>query len=244
MNKDQMNVAIQRLFEPLEISVSEKQFIQIYKYYTKLVEWNKVMNLTAITDADDFLKKHIYDSLLITKCFSLSGENKLIDVGTGAGFPGIPLKIFFPDLKVTLLDSLNKRINFLNEVIGELGLTDIRAIHGRAEDFGKMEEYREAYDLCVSRAVSQLNILSEYCIPFVRLNGYFIAYKSTGTDKEIAESSYAIECLGGSLEQIKDYSIENEMERRFVLINKVATTPEKYPRKAGKPQKSPLIAKL
>jgi 16S rRNA (guanine527-N7)-methyltransferase len=166
----------------------------------------------------------------------------VIDIGTGAGLPGIPLKILFPHIHITLLDSLNKRINFLNEVIEDLGLDYVETIHGRAEDFGKMEEYREAYDLCVSRAVSQLNILSEYCVPFVHTEGHFVAYKSHQTDEEIEAAKHAIEILGGEVVSVDDIMLNNEQQvvRRFVKVLKDSTTPSKYPRKAGKPQKSPL----
>ncbi len=153
----------------IDIVISEKQYNQIYKYYDLLVEWNRVMNLTAITDEIEFANKHILDSIMIQKAFDMTKVNKVIDIGTGAGLPGIPLKIVFPHISITLLDSLNKRINFLNEVVDRLELKDVETIHGRAEDYGKDAEYRERYDLCVSRAVSQLPILSEYCIPFVSI---------------------------------------------------------------------------
>lgn len=225
----------------INISLSEKQYKQIYKYYDLLVEWNKVMNLTAITDEVEFANKHIYDSVLIQQCFNMEHVTSVIDIGTGAGLPGIPLKIVFPHLKITLLDSLNKRINFLNRVVEELDLDDVETIHGRAEDFGKAEEYRELYDLCVSRAVSQLPVLSEYCIPFVKVEGHFVAYKSVATDEEIANGKKAIQVLGGHIEDVKEIKLlGEEVKRRFVIVKKDNNTPGKYPRKAGKPQKSPL----
>lgn len=224
-----------------KIELSENQYIQISKYYDLIVEWNKVMNLTAITDEVEFAYKHILDSILIVKAFDCSRIRRVIDIGTGAGLPGIPLKILFPELEITLLDSLNKRITFLNEVIRELNLKGIQTIHGRAEDFGQDKAYREQYDLCVSRAVSNLRTLSEYCMPYVRKNGFFIAYKSAQSDEEINESKMAIELLGGKLDQVMDIElIEEDTLRRFVLIHKIKNTKAIYPRKAGLPQKKPL----
>lgn len=225
----------------IDIVISDNQYNQIYKYYDLLIEWNKVMNLTAITDETSFASKHIFDSVLLYKSYDLNNIESVIDIGTGAGLPGIPLKIVFPHISIVLLDSLNKRINFLNEVIEVLELDEVETIHGRAEDFGKREEYREQFDLCVSRAVSQLNILSEYCIPFVKINGDFIAYKSIDTNDEIETSSNAIKTLGGEIKDIQEFDlVENKITRRFVIIHKNEETPIKYPRKAGKPQKSPL----
>lgn len=237
--------AIRKHLEPqlksIDIELSEKQYKQIYKYYDLLLEWNKVMNLTAITDEISFANKHIFDSVLICKFFDFSKIESVMDIGTGAGLPGIPLKIVFPHIQIALLDSLNKRIHFLNEVIEVLELDFVETIHGRAEDFGKREEYREQFDLCVSRAVSQLPILSEYCIPFVKVGGKFIAYKSIDTNEEIENSSSAIEILGGKISDISEIElVENMITRRFVTIDKVEATPIKYPRKAGKPQKNPL----
>lgn len=227
-------------FKSINLEISEKQYNQIYKYYDLLVDWNKVMNLTAITDEISFANKHIFDSVLLYKSFDLNKVESMIDIGTGAGLPGIPLKIVFPHLDITLLDSLNKRIHFLNEVIEVLELDYCETIHGRAEDFGQREEYREVYDLCVSRAVSQLPILSEYCIPFVKVGGQFIAYKSSDTNEEIENSSNAIKTLGGKISNISEIELEDKITRRFVMIDKIETTPIKYPRKAGKPQKTPL----
>lgn len=236
---------IRKQLEPqlksINITISDKQYNQIYKYYDLLVEWNKVMNLTAITDEVSFANKHIFDSVLIYKSFDLNKVESVIDIGTGAGLPGIPLKIVFPHIEIALLDSLNKRIHFLNEVIEVLELDFVETIHGRAEDFGKREEYREVFDLCVSRAVSQLPILSEYCIPFVKVGGHFIAYKSIDTNEEIENSGNAINILGGKITDVNEIElVENEITRRFVTIEKINETPIKYPRKAGKPQKTPL----
>lgn len=225
----------------LDIELSELQVSQFIKYYEILVEWNSFMNLTGITEYDEVVVKHFIDSLLIVKAFDLSGKKSLIDVGTGAGFPGIPLKIIYPDMEVVLLDSLNKRIKFLNEVISQLGLTKIETIHGRAEDFGRDKTYREKFDLCVSRAVANLAILSEYCIPFVKKNGYFIPFKSGKIADEVEEAKKAVKLLGGKLEEVKALMLPTtDIERSFVMIQKKENTNKLYPRSAGKPSKEPL----
>lgn len=233
---------IDRYVSTISIALNEKQYIQIYKYYQSLVEWNQVMNLTAITDEVEFAQKHVMDSILIHRIFDMNKVESMIDIGTGAGLPGLVLKIVFPHINVLLVDSLHKRISFLNEMIEVLELENITAIQGRAEDMGKDMKYREQFDLCVSRAVSQLPILSEYCLPFVRLNGNFIAYKSVTTDDEIKDSYFAIEELGGKIEAIHDVElIKGDIMRRFVITSKVNETISKYPRKAGIPQKRPLV---
>lgn len=224
------------------IHLNEEQKRQFIRYYELLVEWNKVMNLTGITDFEEVLLKHFADSLSIVKGMDMEKIATCIDVGTGAGFPGIPLKIAFPHMKITLLDSLNKRLNFLNEVIKELGLEGIEILHGRAEDGAKKEEYREQYDLSVSRAVSRLACLCEYCMPYVKEGGYFISYKSGKASEEIAEAGKAIQVLGGRLEKEVDFKLyETDMERALVVIKKVKSTPKKYPRKAGTPAKEPIL---
>lgn len=225
----------------LGITLTDKQRQQFDKFYELLVEWNKVMNLTGITEYEEVNEKHFVDSLSIVKAIDMESVESVIDVGTGAGFPGIPLKIAFPHLKVVLLDSLNKRINFLNEVIAELGLTDIKTIHGRAEDYAKQTEYREKFDLCVSRAVANLSTLSEYCLPYVSVDGMFVPYKSGEIDEELENSKKAVKILGGKIENVVKFQLPGtEIGRSFVKIRKIANTNKKYPRKAGLPAKEPL----
>ena len=225
--------------EKLGISISEEQREQFISYYEMLIEKNKVMNLTAITDFDEVIEKHFIDSLNLFRFADLKADKTIIDMGTGAGFPGIPLKIAFPNLKITLADSLNKRILFLNDVISELGLTDIDTVHGRAEDLAKDKIYRENYDICVSRAVANLSTLSEYCLPFVKIGGQFISYKSGDCDEEINNAKSAIFLLGGRLNQIQKFEM-NDNSRSFVIIDKVNGTSKQYPRTAGLPSKKPL----
>lgn len=233
--------------EQLSITLSGEQKQQFLTYYEYLVEKNKVMNLTAITEYEEVITKHFLDSLAVVKtsCFKpekLAGK-RLIDIGTGAGFPGIPLKIAFPELEILLLDSLNKRINFLNEVTEMLGLTKINTVHGRAEDYAKQKGYRESFDFCVSRAVANLSTLSEYCIPFVKQGGCFISYKSGSVDQELIQAEKAVKILGGQREEVvRFFLVDTDMDRSFVVIRKAKPTPKKYPRKAGLPSKEPLGA--
>ncbi len=230
--------------EELEIKLSDEQINQFINYYDLLIEWNKVMNLTAITDFNEVINKHFLDSLLLKREINMSNNLSLIDVGTGAGFPGIPLKIAFPNIEVVLLDSLNKRISFLNEVIDELELKRIKTIHGRAEDYGRDPLYRENFDLCVSRAVSNLVSLSEYCIPFIKTGGKFISYKSESVDSELNDSKKAIELLGGQLIKKSVIRLPNtDIDRAFIIIEKTKSTPKRYPRKAGTPTKEPILNK-
>lgn len=227
----------------LHIEISEEQKNQFLTYYNLLVEWNSFMNLTAITDFDEVMKKHFIDSVSLIKAVPDIAEKKytLIDIGTGAGFPGIPLKIVFSDLKIILLDSLNKRVSFLNEVISRLHLLEIKAIHGRAENFAKRKEFRECFDICVSRAVANLSTLSEYCIPFVKRNGYFISYKSEKITEEFEKAGKAIKLMGGSYEkQIEFYLPDSNIYRNLFMVKKISNTPLKYPRKEGIPSKEPI----
>lgn len=220
-------------------TLTEQQFDSFIRYYELLVSWNEKMNLTAITEFSDVLSKHFLDSLSVIKIIDLNNVSSLIDIGTGAGFPGIPIKIMYPDLQVTLLDSLQKRIGFLNTVIDDLKLDNITAIHGRAEDFAKPDKLRESFDVCVSRAVSNLSSLTELCMPFVKIGGCFIPYKSEKANDELSNASNAIKILGGECENTISFSIDNN-ERTLLLLRKVSATPKKYPRKAGTPVKDPL----
>lgn len=230
-----------RGLEELGINYTNDNIEKFLKYYNILIERNKVMNLTAITEFDDVVSKHFLDSLSIVKVMDLSNIENMIDVGTGAGFPGIPIKIMFPDIKMTLLDSLNKRVKFLGDVAEELEFDKIDMYHGRAEELGRNTEHREKYDLCVSRAVANLSSLSEYCLPFVKVNGRFISYKSGDCDKEIIESENAVNKLSGSIEKVEKFNLPySDISRSFVSIVKVKKISDSYPRKSGIPVKKPL----
>lgn len=228
-----------------KVILNDTQLEQFDKYYEILIEKNKVMNLTAITEREDVILKHFIDSIALAGYYDFSNKNiKVIDVGTGAGFPGIPLKIAFPDIDLTLYDSLNKRINFLNEVIDTIGLdkNTCVALHGRAEEGGRNKDMREKYDLVVSRAVANMAVLSEYCIPFVRQGGYFIPYKTSKVDEELESAKKAISILGGKIENTKKIVLpDSDIGRSFVFIKKIKPTPKTYPRKAGTANKQPLV---
>ena len=240
MIMDIKNLLISKAKE-IGVKVSPAQAEQFQIYLDLLLERNTVMNLTAITDPEEAVLKHFVDSLSIVKVNGFDNVTSIIDVGTGAGFPGIPLKIVFPEIKITLLDSLNKRIKFLNAVIDELELENIETIHGRAEDFSKKEDYREQYDLCVSRAVANLATLSEYCLPYVKVGGCFIPYKSGEIDEELNNSKKAVQILGGKIEEVVKFQLpDTDIGRSFVKIKKNKNTAKKYPRKAGLPAKEPL----
>ena len=229
--------------EELGIVLTQEQFEQFGLYYDLLIEWNSFMNLTSITDWDEVIVKHFLDSLSIVKAVSNMTQvsYSLIDVGTGAGFPGIPIKIAFPNTKVVLLDSLNKRINFLNEVIDKLGLRSIETYHGRAEDFGHNEKFRESFDICVSRAVANLSVLSEICIPFVKEGGIFVSYKSEKSGEECELADNAIKVLSGKLKDNINFNLPlSDLNRNLLVIEKIGSTSKKYPRKAGVPSKNPL----
>ena len=218
--------------------IQKKQFTDFYEY---LVEKNKVMNLTGITEFQEVLVKHFLDSLACVKAVDMSRIKRIMDIGTGAGFPGVPLKIAFPHLEACLLDSLKKRVNFLEETFQMLKLENITAIHGRAEEYAKNKQYRETYDLCVSRAVSNLATLSEYCLPYVKTGGYFISYKSGTVQEELEQAQKAVKILGGKIQDVVYFQLpDSEIQRSLVVIEKIKATPGRYPRKAGTPLKEPL----
>lgn len=223
------------------ISMSEKQIGQFERFYHLLIEKNKVMNLTSITEEDEVIEKHFIDSLACCRVIEMNRINSLIDIGTGAGFPGIPLKIVYPEISVVLLDSLNKRVKFLKEVIESLGLSGVEAVHGRAEDIARKAEYRGNFDLAVSRAVANLSTLSEYCIPFVKVNGFFVSYKAGKGLEEIKNIDSCMGALGSKIMQVDQFQLPGEDSLRVLIkIKKCKGTAKIYPRKAGVPSKSPL----
>ncbi len=245
-NQDSLRTGLKEL----GIEAEEYQLEQLDRFYELLIEWNQKMNLTAITDYEEVVKKHFLDSLSLVKIYHLQEAEKdgktirILDMGTGAGFPGIPLRIFFPGAEYVLMDSLNKRIRFLDEVICRLELTGITAIHARAEEYGRKEEYREQFDLCVSRAVARLNSLAEYCLPFVKRGGYFIPYKSGRAGEEMEEADYAIARLGARrIREVTFLLPGSDIERTLIAIQKTGQTPAAYPRAGSKPLKAPLIKK-
>lgn len=222
------------------IELSEYQLEQFINYYDLLIEKNKVMNLTTITEPREVISKHFIDSLSLAKIYSLSDEN-VIDIGTGAGFPGIPLKIVYPNINVTLFDSLKKRLNFLDEVITKLNLSKISTLHGRAEDYGRDTKYREQFDICVSRAVAKLPILIELCVSFIKKGGYFISYKSGNIEEEINLAQNALNVLKTGISRKEVFMLPGtDMQRSLLLMKKMAETPKGYPRLAGKAIKNPL----
>ena len=224
----------------LHINLNDIKCKQLIQYYKLLIEWNEKINLTSITDYKDVVVKHFIDSLSIVNSIDMNAEYSLIDIGTGAGFPGIPLKIVFPMLDVVLVDSLDKRVKFLNIVIKELGLKNIKAVHARAEEFGH-SNYRETFDICVTRAVANLAVVSEYCLPLVSVGGYFVAYKSADIKNEIFDSEIAIEELGGAIEDVDIFTLpDTDIERSLIRIYKDFETPDKYPRRNGVPLKKPI----
>lgn len=228
----------------LGMDLNKNQLEQFEMYYDLLIEWNSFMNLTAITEYEEVIQKHFLDSLSLIKSYQIKSGDTLLDMGTGAGFPGIPLKIAYPELNVLLMDSLNKRINFLNEVIKRLDLKNISAMHGRAEEQARKIDFREKFDLVVSRAVARTASLAELCLPYVKKGGYFIPYKSGKVMEELEEAEYALECLGGKLDEKVTFTLPNtDMERSLIRIKKVKETPKSYPRAGGKPLNMPLIRK-
>ncbi|WP_010197879.1 16S rRNA (guanine(527)-N(7))-methyltransferase RsmG [Bacillus sp. m3-13] len=237
MNKEQFI----SLLEEKGISLSSQQLSQFDTYYKLLVEWNEKMNLTAITDEEEVYLKHFYDSITASFYVDLNQELSLCDVGAGAGFPSIPLKICFPNLKVTIVDSLNKRITFLQNLANELGLKNVHFVHDRAETFGKNADYREKFDLVTARAVARLSVLSELCLPLVKEGGMFVPMKAAAASDELEKGKKALQILGGKLEKVHSFSLPlEESERNILIINKIKSTPKKYPRKPGTPNKQPL----
>lgn len=240
MEQDRFSDLLMLDMKLLGINLEKKQMEQFYQYMNLLIEWNEKINLTAITEPEDIIKKHFVDSITIAPY--IKDTNNLIDVGTGAGFPGIPLKILNDSINITLLDSLNKRLIFLNEVISKLNLNNIKTQHARAEEAGINKEFREKYDIAVSRAVAPLNILVEYLLPFVKVGGNVICMKANSVDEEVKIAQNAIKILGGKVEKIEEFILPNtDIGRTIIVIKKIKNTPNKYPRKAGTPAKQPII---
>lgn len=239
MKKEEFKKVLYEKTKQIGIELTEEQLEKFYLYMNILLEWNEKINLTAITNEEEIILKHFVDSLTINKY--IEDSKSLIDVGTGAGFPGIPIKILRQDLKITLLDSLNKRINFLNEVIEKLELKNIECIHGRAEEFGKNKNYREKYDISTSRAVANMSTLSEYLIPFVKIGGKVLAMKGDKAEEELEEAKKAIKLLGGKVENIDNFYLPNsDIKRSIIIIKKIEKTEMKFPRKPGMPAKEPI----
>ena len=224
------------------VELSDAQLEQFEIFYKLVVEWNEKINLTAITDEKEFAVKHIIDSISLWNKEKFSSVKKVIDVGTGAGFPGIPLKIFKPELEIVLLDSLSKRVEFLKKVVAELNLQNVICVHGRAEDFAKQKNFREQFDLATTRAVARLNIIAEYCLPFVKVGGTFAALKGKKFAEEIAEAKSAVKILGGGEINFAEKILPDLPDKRAVIyIDKIKSTQKKFPRKAGTPVKNPLL---
>ena len=239
MKKEEFKKVLYEKVKKIGIELTEEQLEKFYLYMNILLEWNEKINLTAITNEEEIILKHFVDSLTINKY--IEEGKSIIDVGTGAGFPGIPIKILREDLKVTLLDSLNKRINFLNEVIEKLDLKNIECIHGRAEEFGKNKNYREKYDFATSRAVANMSTLSEYLIPFVKVGGKVLAMKGDKAEEELEEAKKAIKLLGGKVENIDNFYLpDSDIKRNIIIIKKIEKTERKFPRKPGTPAKEPI----
>lgn len=239
MNKEEFKKVFMEYAKKIDIDINEEQINKFYDYMNLLIEWNKKINLTAITDYNEIILKHFVDSLTINKY--IKENNYVVDVGTGAGFPGIPLKIIRDDINIVLVDSLNKRINFLNEVIKELNLKNIETVHARAEEFGRNKKYRQKFDVATSRAVANLSTLSEYMIPLVKINGRCICMKGKEIKEELKDSLNAIKVLGGKVENVEEFELaDNDINRSIIYILKEKDTPNKYPRKAGTPRKDPI----
>lgn len=239
MKIEKFEEILRTYLKKIDIELSKKQIEQFYTYMNLLLEWNEKINLTAITEPEEVILKHFVDSLTISAY--IKKGSKLVDMGTGAGFPGIPLKILRDDIEITLVDSLNKRINFLNEVIKELELREISTVHARAEEFGQNKKYREKFDIATSRAVANLSTLSEYLVPLVKLEGKIICMKGSEVKEELENAKNAIKILGGKIEKEESFNLPNsDMKRNLVIIKKIKNTPAKYPRKPGTPAKEPI----
>lgn len=239
MNNSVFNEELLEKSNIIGVHFSVEQMEQFYKYMNLLIEWNEKMNLTAIIEPEEIIQKHFIDSLTILN--RIEDNKSVVDVGTGAGFPGIPLSIMNPTLKITLVDSLNKRLVFLQEVINQLGLKNVELVHARAEDFGQNKKYREKFDVATSRAVANLSTLSEYLIPLVKLNGKIVCMKASEAEEEIEQAKKAINVLGGTIKNVETFDLpQSDIGRTIITIEKAKKTPAKYPRKAGTPSKEPI----
>lgn len=233
--------SLENALQQLNISYNEETLEKFKKYMDGILEWNEKVNLTSITDPAEFIEKHYIDSLLSVPCDEFKKADRIIDVGTGGGFPGIPLALAAPDKEFVLIDSLNKRIKIINELCNEIGIYNVTAVHGRAEELAKNKGHRQTYDLCVSRAVANLATLSEYCLPFIKKGGWFLAYKGPDTSDELKNSKKAIHILGGTIRREEQAALKDfGLEHKIIFIEKTGSTPSKYPRKAGTPSKEPL----
>jgi len=233
--------SLKKALDELNLTYDEKQINQFASYMNGVLEWNEKVNLTAITEHEEFIAKHFIDSVLCTVFDEFKAAKSVIDVGTGGGFPGVPLAIMSPDKKFVLMDSLNKRLKIIDELTAEAEILNTETVHARAEELARNKAHREKYDVCVSRAVANLTTLSEYCLPFIKVGGYLLAYKGPDADQEIKEAEKAISILGGKLEKVEKCSLESfGLDHRILFIKKVKNTPAKYPRKAGTPSKEPL----
>ena len=233
---------IKKLSEILEKNgvYSQDKIEKLEGYMEQILEWNNKVNITNIVDPNDFIEKHYIDSLVIGDIDIFKNSIDIIDVGTGGGFPGVPLAVSYPDKNFTLLDSLNKRLKIIDQVTESLNINNVKTCHGRAEELGQKKEYREQFDLCVSRAVANLTSLAELCIPFVKVGGYFIAYKGPGVYEELESAEKAIKILGGEVVEIKNASYGEDDEHKLLIIKKIKNTQKKYPRKPGEPVRNPI----
>lgn len=233
---------LKKMIENLHIECTEKMLQQFAVYMEGILEWNENINLTAITDRDEFIVKHYVDSLIAKDIEAMKYAETVIDVGTGGGFPGVPLAIIFPEKQFVLMDSLNKRLKVIDDLCAKAGITNVVTLHGRAEDLARMKEHRDKYDICVSRAVANMSVLSEYCLPFVRKGGYFLAYKGPNSEEEVNAAMKAIDILGGRVESYTEaFSADVfDFSHYIICIKKIKETPAKYPRKAGIPSKDPI----